>query len=372
MIVIENFKCELKKFFSTPKNFIFLFLGPMFFTIFFGFVYQNDYLNDISMVVLDYDNTSISRKIVEDFDRNGRFDIVYFAKNQKEFKEMIESRKVKSAIFIPHDFEKNIKSSKGATLGFYVDETNIAIGNNALSVANNIINSINKDISLSYIKERNSNLNISSIEPFKITSRILYDSKLSYKYYVMPGIILVLVQQLFLSVFVVNYISDKNNIFYKSLIHIIIAVLSYYGSLMILENILKISIVGNKLLIIFLVSIYLFSLVGIAMVIGNIAKTKLFATQFCMMLSIPTFFTAGYIWPLFEMNKFIVIILKGIWPLIYMVSPLRDLIVKGQLPNNFINNFVGILIFALFWIFIASKVQKSGGETSGEYNYGHR
>ncbi|BEP30291.1 ABC transporter permease [Helicovermis profundi] len=356
-----SLKIEIKKFFSVPKNIVFLILGPLFFTLFFGLVYSNDYLNDVSMAVLDLDNSNLSRNVVREFDNNDRYDVLYYVKNMDELKNLVDSKKVYTGLFIPPNFEKNINNKKGEALGLLVDGTNIAIGNNAMATGTKIISSINKDITVKFLEDdkkvpeklANNYANI-----FNITTRVLWDPKLSYKYYVMPGIILVLIQQLFLSVFTLNYIKNKENVFAKAFVHIIVSGLAFFISLNLLIKVLHINVLGNIYTATFMSMIYLMCLTGVAMVIGNIAKTRLVATQFCMMMSIPSFFTAGYVWPLFKMPHFIVIILKGVWPLIYMVSPLRDFIIKGVFPVGFTLNLAELFVFGIVWFGIGTLLSK--------------
>jgi ABC-2 type transport system permease protein len=114
-----------------------------------------------------------------------------------------------------------------------------------------------------------------------------------------------------------------------------------------------------------LVSVYLSCLTGTAITIGAIFRDRLKATQFCMMMSLPTFITAGYVWPLFKLPVFVGVLAKALWPLIYLVSPLRDFIIKGVFPSGFSANFLELLVFGAVWMGIglyASKQLFRSGE----------
>jgi len=174
----------------------------------------------------------------------------------------------------------------------------------------------------------------------------------------MPGIILVLVQQLFLSVFVLNFISDRDNLLEKSLIHVFIGMGAYLISAGTLKYFLGIDFKGNLFVATIFAGIYLMVLLGIAMMIGSFFKDRVKATQFCMMMSMPTFLTAGYVWPIFKMPILLTGFLKLFWPLIYMVSPLRDFLIKGYFPDGFTILFFEMMIFGLVWFVIGHRFSK--------------
>ena len=351
---------ELKKFFKVPKNLLFMIGIPLLFTVIFGNVYKNDYLNSISITVYDMDNSSLSRSLVEEFDKNPRYVIEHYSKDLDEVKESVESTKVFMGIVIPQDFEKDIKSKKSSKVALIVDATNMAVANNALASATEIISTVNAGINLQFLEGKDvpPSLAKSYVNIFEMNSRTLWDPKLSYKYYVMPGIILILVQQLFLSVFVVNVIEDRINIFYKILIHIGVSSLAFLLCVTILRHYVGITIAGNIFKATGLTSLYLISLSSIALIIALTIKNPLRATQLCMLLSVPSFLTAGYVWPISKMPELSVYIIKAIWPLIYMISPLRDYLIKGSLPFYFNANMIQMAIFSSTWFCLAFFISK--------------
>ncbi len=346
---------EIKKFLKVPKNLLFMIGIPILFTVIFGNVYKNDYLNAIPITVYDMDNSSLSRSLIEEFDKNPRYIIDFYSDNLGEVKESVESTKVFMGIVIPSNFEKDIKSKKSSKVALIVDATNMAVANNALASATEIISTVNAGINLQFLEAKDvpSSLAKNYVNVFQINSKTLWDPKLSYKYYVMPGMVLVLVQQLFLSIFVVNVIEDKANILYKILVHVVVSSLAFLLCIAILRHLLGITIAASLLKATGLAFIYLISLSSIALIIALTIKDPLRATQLCMLLSVPSFLTAGYVWPILKMPALSVYIVKALWPLIYMIVPLRDYLIKGGLPFNFNSNMMQMAIFTGVWFCIA-------------------
>lgn len=355
---LTNFIEELKKFFSVPKNSVFLIAGPIALTLLFGYVYSSDYLDHVPLAVLDMDQSSLSRSIVKEFDDHAKYDLLYYVEDSTSLEQLIADKKVKIGLFIPPKFERDIKSKKGATAALIIDGTNIAIGNNAIAGGSEILNTINAGITIKTLEGRSVPPRLASnyAQFFKINTRILWDEKLTYKTYMLPGMILVLVQQLFLSIFVVNYIQDRKNVIEKAFIHIGVGTFSYFMCLFTMKNVLGISVRGDLVTATGLVFIYLCCLTGTGLTIGALTRDRLKATQFCMMMSLPTFMMAGYIWPAFKMPMGVTIFSKMLWPLIYMLSPLRDYVIKGVFPTGFTSSIVGLLVFGLVWLVIGVKL----------------
>jgi ABC-2 type transport system permease protein len=352
---------ELKKFLSKPTNLVFMVLGPLFFTYLFGYVYSSDYLNHVPMAILDLDQSSLSRSIIEEFDNNDRYSVDFIVEDTGALQRLIESNQASIGLFIPGDFERDIKSKKGSTAALMIDGTNVAIGNNALATGSEILNTVNAGVTINFLEGKNVPPRLASnyAQFFKMNTRVLWDTKLSYKTYMLPGMILVLVQQLFLSIFVVNYIEDRENLFIKALLHITIGTLTYFICFEALKYSLDIALLGSGLVASGVVFIYLCCLVGIAITIGKVTNDRLKATQFCMMMSLPTFLTAGYVWPAFKTPVGVTLFAKLLWPLVYLVSPLRDYMIKGVFPVGFQITFASMIIFGIVWLIIGLKLNKT-------------
>ncbi|SHH22628.1 ABC transporter permease [Tepidibacter thalassicus] len=363
---------EIVKFFKDPKNIVILLLGPMLFTFLIGGVYLKDYINDIPIVVLDMDNTSTSRMVISQFENNERYCISYRVNSLNDLKSIIDSKKAYLGIYIPKGFNKDIKKQKSSNIALIVDESNITIGNTALASATEILATLNAGINIKILEAKgidpNTSYNLAKI--FNFESRVLYDPKFTYKGYLMPGIILVFVQQLFLSAFIPKILEDRENILIKSGVYATVAAISYVFCALILKHFLNINIRGSLLIAFVYVYLFVLSLLGIALVIASLFKDRLKVTQFTMLLSMPTFLTAGYAWPIEQIPKYLLYVIKVIWPLIYAISPIRDIIIKNTPIEIFKKEIISLVLFGIVWFIIGYNLfkytfdKKNGGNFS--------
>ncbi|MCT4507692.1 MAG: ABC transporter permease [Tepidibacter sp.] len=351
---------EIIKFFKQPKNIVILILGPLFFTLLLGGVYMKDYLNDIPIVVLDMDNSSTSRMIIKEFENNDRYYISSRADSFEKLKYAIDGKEAYMGIYIPKDFNKDIKKQKSSSVALIIDESNITIGNTALSSASQILATINAGINIKILQAKGidpkTSYDLAKI--FNFQSRVLYDAKYTYKGYVMPGMILVFVQQLFLSAFIPAIMDDRENIFSKSIVYSTIASLTYVMCALILKYVLNINFTGSFLYAFLYVMLFILSLVGPGMLIAVLFKDKLKVTQFTMLLSMPTFLTAGYVWPIDQTPVVLLYIIRMIWPLIYAVAPVRDILVKSTPVSIFTKDIICLISFGCIWAFVGYNLFK--------------
>ena len=351
---------EIVKFLKEPRNLILLLFGPIIFTFLIGGCYYNDYIKDIPIVILDQDNTPISRSIVKEFSNSERYYIKDEVNSFDELKNIIDEKKSYIGIYIPKDFNKDIKKLRSSSVMILIDETNVTLGNTALGSATEILSTLNAGIDVKVLEAKgvDPTTALKMAKVFKTESRVLYDPKMTYKAYSMPGMAIVFVQQMFLSLFVAKIIEDRKRKFLKALIFASVGTISYTLCNLILKYFLDIQIRGSLLVVAIYMFVFLMSLVGPCMIIGSIFKDRLKVTQFCMLLSMPTFLTVGYVWPLSQIPKPLVILVKSVWPLIYAMAPMRDILIKNTPVDIFTNNILSLIGFGIVWFIIGYIVFK--------------
>ena len=353
---MEQLREEALKFIRVPKNLVFLILGPLVFTLLFGAVYVNDYLNDIPVAVYDQDHSGLSRMIRQTFDNSDRFVVTADPATEGAFKALVEAKAVHLGVFIPKGFEEDIARGRETGALLLVDGANIAIGNNALATAGEILNTLNGGITARVMTGKNASPEeaLGLAQLFQFRGPVLFDAKLTYKTYVLPGLLTVLIQQLFLTVFVPGFIEDPVNPLRKGLVYIGAALLAYALCLLVLSRVFGLVFAGSLWIAVLLMGFYLLCLLGSAMTLGALLRNRLAATQVCMMLSMPTFLLAGYVWPAEQMPAALTVLVKLFWPLPYMVGPVRDLLVKGAPVSSFGGSLAGAAVFGIVWFFIGS------------------
>ncbi|MDF2877669.1 MAG: putative transporter, type 2, partial [Clostridia bacterium] len=196
--ILEEMKFTSKK----AGLLILLFVGIPFLTIWFAGAYYHHYVDDVSITVLDEDQTELSRNIIQYFDQSERFNISHYASSREELQNDIDQEKAYMGLYIPPHLNDNILSGKASQVLILTNGTNVVIGNNAYAGAAEIIQTVSAGAEIKIIGAKGSlpqNTANNIALSFQFTDRMLYDSKLTYMNYLIYGFIAVFFQQLMLS-----------------------------------------------------------------------------------------------------------------------------------------------------------------------------
>ncbi|NMM65067.1 ABC transporter permease [Clostridium sp. P21] len=351
------------------KNVAILVLLPIFFTWVFCLVFSKVFVEQIPFGVLDLDNSSTSQTIVRQFEDHPGFKVNYHAQSYDDINEKIKSGKVQAAIIIPKNFGKDVVEMKAPKTILLIDETNIVIGNNALSYGSAILNTLNAKIQLNVLEGNNMipYLAQQSVSSLSFTERILYDPQLCYGKYLIYGLIAILIQQTYLAVITPILITEKPNIIKMKLrskkgikkvvvicSRIVLAMLcAYIGFILCLYcagRYFNMPLRGTVPNYFRLMTILIIDLTGVSFILSVIFNKVADFNRFSMCLSVPTFLTAGYSWPEYMMSNGFSHVVKTIWPVIYVADPLRVISLKGA-NIDFLRPYIQQGIhYALVWL----------------------
>ncbi len=339
---------------------ILLLLGPVVLTVLFGGAYVNTYVNDIPIVILDEDDSSLSRTINMHFNENDRFRVAAFVGTVEEVEEMVSSGQAFMGICIPQNFSEDVLKGASPQVLVMVDGANIVIGNSAYSTAAGIVQTIAAGAEIKRLEGKGvlPDTAYSMANPFMFTDRMMYNPKLSYLNYLLLGYIAVFLQQVMLSGVGIQMLKDSgsiagtgNGIIRAVLIKILAcafyAILSVAGAIGAAAWIFHVNIRGSVLAALSFCLLFAFAISGPAIMLVSLTKDKLKYMQISYMLSLPAFITCGYVWPQDQMPQVLVFLLKCFWPLINFGKPFAELLFKGVFP---VKGIIGLAIYTAFWL----------------------
>ena len=105
--------------------------------IFYSFVYPLPYarevLRKVPIVVIDYDNSALSRQLVRMVDASDLIRVNARAQNLDEARKNITAGRHSAALVIPMDFEKSVLQARRATVAAYVDATYFLVYRQAMT-----------------------------------------------------------------------------------------------------------------------------------------------------------------------------------------------------------------------------------------------
>lgn len=323
-------------------------------------------IKSVKLCVIDRDMSPASRSLVSQLEGSTFFRITHSTFSEDEANSLLLNDKCDLVLQIPSDFGEEIGSGNP--------------GNLMASV--NAINALNAQLAWAYLngilRDYNSNLifqNIRSISPVRfpmieINNRYWYNELLNYKYYMMPGILGILVTAIGFLLAGLNLVREKEIgtieqinvtpvrkhqfIIAKMVPFLIIGLADLILGLVLGKLAFNIPFEGSIALLILCAAIFLVAVLGLALFISTFSRTLqqfMFIAFFFMIIFI---LMSGIFTPLESMPVWAQKI-DLLNPVAYIMRINRMVILKGSTISDIGGDMISLIIIALFFTAFAVK-----------------
>lgn len=381
---MKNFLNLIKReflLFFQNKVLMVLFLGaPIMYGVLIGSVYQKGKVTDIPIVVVDEDNSPLSKQLIDMFNEN---EVIYVATTLNDAfhsKEVALEKQATVVVTIPRNFSSDINYNRSTELTLFVNASNTLTSNYAMMAVNVCAATLKAGIQIKALEKKGVPSYVASqqYEPFKTTIIKQNFRSGNYLYFMLPGVLLTVFQQVMMLGLALSFSSEFENgtfaelvsktsnvlslIAIKLLPYLLMAIpiyMLYYG----FSVYYKMPIEINGLTF-FLSSILFLLAVGfIGILVSAAIPSQLKATEILMVIATPSFILSGFTWPLSQMPSWVVSIANCI-PLTHYLHIFRTLVIeKGNidLVQSSIKglSIITIITFILSVIILQIKIKKS-------------
>ena len=292
-------------------------LSPLFYGLFYGTVYLNKVEREIPVIVVDQDNSTLSRQLIRSLDASPMLQIVETTTNLQHSREAIEMRQVQGVVWIPEDFSPALKKGRQAHLKVYLNNSRFLPSNDINRAVQQTVAIFNGAIRLHYFEAKGLNKEqaLSQIQPLNVDNRNLFNPRQSYGDFLIPGVLTLILQQTLLFGLAMSVAREFENRSFAELLNLahgrflpmavgkgfFYFVLYFAYSLLFFSlylQLLHLPFKGNYLSFQMLNLIFLLTITIWAVIIGSFFRSKLTALQVLVFSSYPLFLLSGFSWPL--------------------------------------------------------------------------
>jgi len=307
---------------------------PIIQLILFGYAVRTEVRN-LPTVVLDESRTAESRSLVSVMEQTQNFRIVGNVQSRADVKKWIESGHARTAIIIPPDFQRNIKSHRTAEAQVIVDAADPLASSSAIGGA---------ALAASVRATAIANPTGSRPPPLDVRVRPWYNPALRSEDYIVPGLIGVLLSLTLLLVtsiaiarerergtfeqLVVTPISKTDIMLGKLLPFVAVAYLQMTSVLILGKILFHVPIRGSVTLLYLLSLGFIVANLGVGLLVSTLVKTQLQAMQLSVFLLMPNILLSGFMFPRDAM-PLVARWLAYALPLTYYLTILRGILLKG-------------------------------------------
>ncbi|WP_159523389.1 ABC transporter permease [Sunxiuqinia indica] len=192
-----HFKNELKAIFTDSGAVLILVGALLIYPILYSFGYFNEVLTDLPVGVVDLDQTPTSRKYTAMLDATRDVSVAYNPQDLTEAEELFMANKISGVLLIQRDFQKNILAGEQANVAVYADGSYMLKYKTFYLAASTVNAYFGGGVSVKrYMAEGKSfrQAKVAS-SPFDVQTHMLYNPSGSYGSFIMPGLIIIIIQQ---------------------------------------------------------------------------------------------------------------------------------------------------------------------------------
>jgi len=339
-----------------PRRAFYLFGSSLFYVILFGLLYNPNLVNAIPTVVYDQDQTMLSRALVQAFDDSERYHIVAYVTSEEEMNAAIQNKTAHAAISVPPNFARDIKKGVSSQVLVSANGSNIAVGNAIISSAQEIIATFSARVSQELAEKSAGLLPTSAAHysaPVAFQLRVLNNPNLGYLNFFVLGVVMAALQEGILLALGSSLLNDKHDAdqFGKANPILLFAgkllpywlggIIAFACSLLLSVALFAIPCRGNLLLLFFLGAAFTFAVTALGGLAALAFKDEVDFNRLLLIYAVPAFLYSGYTWPQQSMDQ-LSFWLSFTFPMTYVTSNLRSLMVSGYAPN--LANGIGSLL----------------------------
>jgi ABC-2 type transport system permease protein len=296
-------------------------LGPLVFALIIGIVYSEKKITGLRAVIVDTDNSALSREITSAIVNSEPFTPGGYAASADDFEELAAAGEAQACFVFPPHFERDLKSGRGAAVEVLVDSSNLIAGNVAVTAASSILSTYSVAVDMKKIRMRGTGpqtLARRAAAPIGLQTRSLFNPAFNANYanFLVVGFLGVAVQ---LAPLLAASRAGTGEFAVipgdlaaggRHPVVLALAKCCAYAAviwpltwltLRIAMFVFELPMRGSELLLSAGTLWFVFNLAGFGFAISCFAREALFATEICALLTMPNFLLSGFSWPVFAM-----------------------------------------------------------------------
>lgn len=327
-------------------------------------------IKNINISIVDHDHSSYSKKLADKIIASGYFRLNDYSNSFNESFEEFQKDRSDLILEIPKHFEKQLVAQDESNLFIAANSINgvkALVGNTYLS---RIISNFNADIRTEWIQPHRTEM----MPNIDVTSINWYNPLLSYPFFMVPGILAILVTMVGSYMCALNIVKEKEvgtieqinvtpikkHIFILGklipfwVIGMVVFTIGLFGVARIVYHIVP---TGSLLLMYAFLSLYLIALLGIGLLISTYAETQQQAMSVAFFFMMVFILMSGLFTPVDSMPEWAKWIAR-VNPVTYFIEVLRMVVLKGSGFSNIKMHFLimtGMAVFFNGWAILNYK-----------------
>jgi ABC-2 type transport system permease protein len=316
-------------------------------------------VKNVLLTVVDHDHSTFTHQLVSKITASGYFKLVGYNDRYQDAQQLIEEDKADLILEIPAGFERNLVRENEQKLFIAVNAINGVRANLGGAYLARVLNDFNQNIRLDFSPPSR----FAQTPTIEIQSSNWYNPFMNYRFFMVPGILAVLVTMVAGFMSSLNIVREKEigtieqiNVTPIRKHHFIIGklvpfwiigmfvfTLGLFGVARLIYGIVPL---GNMALLYGFLSVYLIALLGFGLLISTFADTQQQAMSLAFFFIMIFMLMSGLFTPIDSMPQWAQVI-AYLTPVTYFIDVMRSIVLKGSGWHDLQRDFYVIVAFAI-------------------------
>jgi len=349
------------------RTVIITFIQPILMLFLLGSAATSDVRN-VPAALFDQDHSQAARDLLDAYRAADYFRFSYQVQSVEEMQKLIDSGAAKAGLIIPPDYGKRIAANEPAQVAFVIDGSDATLASTALSAATLIGQSKSTAVLRAQLDARGQSTTSSA--PIEVRTQVWYNPDLVQAYFMIPGLMGTILLQLAVMLTASSIVRERERGTIEQLIitpirswELVVGKLTPYVFLAFFDM-LEVLVVGtlafhvpmngNLELLLLMSALFLATGLGIGLFISTVAKTQQEAQMLSALIQMPSFFLAGFFFPIAAMPPFLQA-LSYLVPLRYFLTIVRAIMLKGAGVEAFSGDLIALAVFCVLIMVLAVR-----------------
>lgn len=188
---------ELRNIFTDAGVLLVVVLAIFIYTTIYSCAYGTQVLRNVPLGVVDMCKTPESRALINTFSSGPNTVVAYEPASMSEAEEMFFARKIYGIVYIPSNYSKNLYGGMQANVSLYLDGSYLLMYRQAFQELVAGIGTTGAMVEVQRLISKGTNAQItkSTVQPIIYQTHNMFNPYLGYGSFVMPAIIIVIIQQ---------------------------------------------------------------------------------------------------------------------------------------------------------------------------------
>lgn len=371
------FRHELRNIFRDEGVLVFFFLVPLAYPLLYAFIYTNEVVREVPVVVVDDCSTPQSREYLRHIDATADVAVVARCRDMESARREIAERNAYGIVYVPRDFSRRLARGEQTEVSIFIDMSGMLYYKAVLTANTNVSLAMNARIKVKRAGNTTEAQDRVTEHPIAYEEISLYNPQNGFAAFLIPAVLILIIQQtLLLGVGISAGTAREHNRFrellpvnrhYTGLLRIVLgkswAYLLVYLPLSVyvlgvVPRLFSLNRIGTPWDMALFVVPYLLACIFFAMTVSVLVRQRETCIMLIVFSSVPLLFLSGVSWPGSAIAPFWKVV-SGFFPSTFGINGYLKLDCMGAEPAAVRKEWIALWGQAVFYFFTTCLVYRN-------------